>query len=274
MKTKSKTPVDSPEFVSENANLSLVLTGESGALGVEEVATEAVVCIKNGLSAARKSWKDIMSGTLRLIWLREQHSAQGARNDLVPDGKKSGFNRVLAEANVPPATAYRWIDQAEAFIAEIGLSKKNLPSPGAEEWARIESFVLGKVDLLSFLKLPIRADALPKDDEVLMRLRTAAELGDKMADQLLDQVVAGEIPLDEATKTYCRVEPAKRSKPPMLKLDDKSLKIRGRLAKALDTLEEGFSEWPSYEPEARIQAARRIMAVLAKMPKDCAFREF
>jgi len=274
MKTKTKPTTDLPDPASGNPNLSLVPSGEAIPMGIDEIAKEAVQLIKCGVSAASKSWKDIMSGALRLMWLRNQHAAQGARNDLVPDGKKSGFNRVLDEANVPSTSAYRWIDHAKAFISEIGLSETCMPSPGTDEWARMERFVSGKIDLLRFLKLPIRADAFPKDDEVLIRLRAAAELGDQAADEFLVQLAAGEIQLDEATRKYCRVEPPKRSEPPMLKLDHKTLKPRGRLMKALDTLEAGFSDWQSFEPEARIQAARRIRDVLAKMPKDCAFREF
>lgn len=271
---KTKPSVDQPEPWPEVVNLSVVPSGEPGPLGSEEVAKEAVACIKSGMNSARKSWKKLMEGSLRLIWLQQSNKAQGARNDIVPDGRKSGFNQVLNEVNVPATTAYRWIAQAKAFIAEIGISETNLPTPGTDEWSRMERFVLGKVDLLSLLKLPIRADALPKDDEVITRLRTAAERGDQVAGELLDQLAAGEILLDEATRRYCRAEVPKRPIRPMLTLDPKTLKAKGRLVGALDTLEKCFAEWQCFEPEARIQAAGHIRAVLAKMPNECAFSGF
>ena len=274
MKTKPKpnASVDLTEPVSENANLSLVPCSDSAPLGVDEVVREAVDHIRSGLSAARKGWHQVLSGALRLIWLQTQHTAQGARNDLVPDGKKSGFCVVLDELGLASSTTYRWMEQARGFLAEIGVCDENMPSPGSDEWSQMQRYVLGRVDVLCFLKLPVRVEALPADEEVLTRLRTAAELGDKAADELLDRLAAGEILLDEATKKYCRVEPPKHKDPPMLKLDPKTLQPKGRMVKALITLEECFANWQNYDPEARIQAAQLVRTVIAQMPKECDFK--
>jgi hypothetical protein len=241
---------------------------------VDEVVKDTVRVLSLGIQSSKKGWQSILIGALKLNWLRMEHAAQGKRNDLVANGNKSGFNRVLNELDLVPSTAYRWIDRAKEFVAEIGIADGNFPSPGSDEWARMERYVRRRVDMLGVLKLPIRAIAVPADEEIMTRLRVAAEVGDQLASQLLMDLDAGDTSIDDATKQYCRVEKCgKRPEPAMLKLDSKTLKPKGLMMKALDTLENGFRDWNEFPPEAKIQARQRIREVFANMPKECNFRE-
>ena len=242
---------------------------------VDKVVKDTVQLFNVGLQTTKKGWQSILAGSLRLNWLRLEHSAQGKRNDLVSIENKSGFNRVLQELDLVPATAYRWMDRAKEFAAEIGISDCNFPVPGSDEWVRMEKFVKRKVEVLGFLKLPVRAIALPKDEEIITRLRVAAESGHQVASQLLAELDAGDTTMEAATLRYCRVEKSdKRTIPAMLKLDPKTLEPQGLMMKALKTLEDGFRNWDEFPVEARLQAKQRIREIFALMPKECNFREF
>lgn len=246
----------------------------SGDKTVDEVVKDTVRMLNLGIQSSKKGSQSILIGALKLNWLRMVHSAQGKRNDLVSNENKSGFSRVLIEVGLAPATAYRWIDRAKEFVAEIGIANGNFPCPGSNEWARMEKFVRGRVDVLGVLKLPIRAIAVPKDEEIMTRLRVAAESGDQLASQLLVDLDSGDTSIVDATKHYCRVEKSgKRPEPAMLKLDAKTLKPKGLMMKALDTVENGFRDWNEFPPEVKIQARQRIREVFANMPKECNFRE-
>ena len=241
---------------------------------VDEVVKDTVRMLRLGIQSTKKGWQSILIGALLLNWLRMEHSAQGKRNDLVANEKKSGFNLVLIELNLVPATAYRWIDRAMEFVVEIGISNGNFPCPGSNEWARMEKYVRSRVDMLGVLKLPIRAIAVPQDEEIMTRLRAAAEVGDQLASQLLVDLDSGDTSIEDAAKQYCRVEKVgNRPEPAMLQLDSKTLKPKGLLMKALDTLENGFRDWDEFPPEVKIQARQRIREVFANMPKECNFIE-
>ena len=127
--------------------------------------------------------------------------------------------------------------------------------------------------MLNLLGLPIRAIAIPKDDEIMTRLRVAAESGDTVASQLLEELDAGDTTMEDALQRYCRVEKSgKRTVPAILDIDPKTLKPKGLMMKALDTVEEGLLNWDNFSVEARIQARQRIREVFSKMPPDCGFR--
>jgi hypothetical protein len=242
---------------------------------VDQVVHDTVQLFQLGLQTTKKGWQSILAGSLRLHWLRLEHSAQGRRNDLVPNENKCGFRRVLRELDLVPSTAYRWMDRAREFAAEIGISDCNFPVPGTDDFARMEQFVRGRVEVLGLLKLPVRAIAVPKDEEIITRLRVAAESGHQVAGQLLAELDAGETTMDEATQRYCRVEKStKRTTPVMLTLDSRTLKPEGMMMKALATLEAAFRTWDEFPIEARLQAKQRIREVFALMPKECNFHEF
>jgi hypothetical protein len=242
---------------------------------VDKVVQDTVQLFNLGLKATKKGLQSILAGSLRLNWLRLEHSAQGKRNDLDSDGTKSGFKFVLRELDLAPATAYRWINRAKEFAAEIGISDCNYPVPGSDEWARMEKFVRNRVEVLDSFKLPVQAFAVPQDEEIMTRLRVAAESGHQVAAQLLVELDSGETTMEEATLRYCRVEKSdKRTMPAMLRLDTKTMKPQGLMMKALDTLENGFLGWDEYPVEARLQAKQRIREIFALMPKECNFHEF
>ncbi len=242
---------------------------------VDEVVKRTVQILQLGIHHTKKGWKDILSGALRLHWLRRQHKAQGARNDLVSHEAKSGFGRVLEELCLPRATAKRWMDRALEFAVEIGVTDENFPVPDSNEWERMVTYVRGRIDLLDLLGLPIRSLPIPKDDEVMMRLRAAAEAGHEGANQLLQELEAGELTMDEATRQYCQVpKGVNRTLPLLLGLDHKTLRPKGRAVKALDTLEELFLRWDQLPREATIQSRARIREVFAKMPPECRIRHF
>jgi hypothetical protein len=139
----------------------------------------------------------------------------------------------------------------------------------------LEKFVRNRVEVLDSLKLPVQALAVPQDEEIITRLRVAAESGHQVAAQLLVELDSGETTMEEATLRYCRVEKSdKRTMPAMLKLDLKTLKPQGAMMKALDTLENGFLRWDEFPVEARLQAKQRIREIFAMMPQECNFREF
>ena len=241
---------------------------------VDKVVQDTVQLFSLGLKTTQKALQSILAGSLRLNWLRLEHSAQGKRNDLDSNEKKSGFNLVLRELKLAPATAYRWINRAKNFAAEIGISDCNFPVPGSDEWARMEKFVKNRVEVLDSLKLPVQALAVPQDEEIITRLRVAAEVGDQLASQLLVDLDSGNTSIEDAAKQYCRVEKiGKRPESAMLTLDSRTLKPTGLMMKALDTLENGFRDWAEFPPEVKIQARQRIREVFANMPKECNFIE-
>ncbi len=265
-----------PESESQPIPLEIIPEDEPSVKNqnIDVLIEHTIRLLKEGINNTKKGCKEVLVGSLNLIYLNLQHRSQGTRNDLVPDGKKSGFNRVLDEVNLPSTTAYRWMSRAREFVEEIGVSDENFPAPDSVEWARMLSFVLGRVEALNLLGLPIRALAIPKDEEIMMRLRVAAESGDEVASQLLEELDAGVTTMEEATSRYCRVEKSsKRTVPAMLQLDPKTLKPKGLMMKALNTLEEGFLNWDKFPVETRLQAIQRVREVISKMPKECAFKE-
>ena len=242
---------------------------------LDALVKRTVEILQQGIHHTKKGWKDILSGALRLHWLKRQHKAQGARNDLVPDETKSGFGIVLKELSLPRATAKRWMDRALEFAVEIGVNDQNFPVPDSSEWERMVTYVRGRVELLDLLGLPIRSIPIPKDDEIMMRLRVAAEAGHECANQLLQELEAGDTTMDEATNRDCQVEKeSKRTLPALLRLDPKTLRPKGRAVKALDTMEEFFAVWDQLPREATLQARARIREVFAKMPPECGLHQF
>ncbi|MCB1132916.1 MAG: hypothetical protein KDN05_17465 [Verrucomicrobiae bacterium] len=250
---------------------------DTESLDLGKVVDDTIQLLRQGRQAVKKGSKDLLFGSLRLCWLNHKHSAQGARNDLVPDGMKSGFLRVLDELALPSTTAYRWMSWARGFLVAIGVSDSKLPIPGTEEWTRMERYVGGKVEVLNLLGLPIRVTALPQDEEIITRIRVAAEASDAVAVQVLEELEQGVIDLHEATLRYCRAAkpvPGTRPLPAMLKLDPKTLQPEGRMIKALNTIEEAFLGWEGFPIEVRLQARQRLREVLAKMPAECNFHKF
>jgi len=139
----------------------------------------------------------------------------------------------------------------------------------------MERFVHGKIGVLTVLGLPIKAMALPRDEEIITRLRAAAVAGDTVADQVLRELDAGEIEMEDATRKYCRMAkpvPGTRPPPAMLKLDPKTLQPEGRMIKALETIEEAFRKWDEFPIEVRVQARQRIREVIATVPPECRFQ--
>jgi hypothetical protein len=278
--TPKPTPVSVPDPspVSESEALAVeIYHGEEAppiAFDVDDQVRKTVEIISNGLSYAKKGWKEILVGSLRWNWLKLQHNSQGARNDLVSYEMKSGFGLVLNQLPVSRATAYRWIDRAMEFAVEIGVTDQNFPLPDSDEWVRMVEYLRGRIEILELLELPIRSLPIPEDDEVMVRLRAAAEFGHDGARQLLMQLESGEVSKDEATRRYCQKEKTgNRSEPALLTLDRKKLRPKGASVKALVTVKSLFVQWYQLPEEARIQIQPLVREVFAIMPKECGIRK-
>lgn len=278
MKTNSDDPVPEPTPESGSETMDVEIYHGEEALpkdfDVDYQVQKTVEIILNGLYFAKKGWKEILVGALRWNWLKLEHSSQGARNDLVSDEMKSGFGRVLDQLPVSKATAYRWIARAKDFVLEIGVTDENFPLPDTDEWVRMVNYLCGRIEILELLELPIRSLPIPKDDEVMVRLRTAAELGHDGARQLLHQLESGEVSIDEASQQYCQTQKAgKKPEPVFLGLDRKNLRPTGEAPKALTKVKRLFVEWKQFPEEARIQILPMIREVIAIMPEECGIRK-
>lgn len=270
------TPEPTPEPVAPA--LAVVIDHDEEALSkdhdLDYQVQKTVEIIVNGLGLAKKGWKEILVGSLRWNWLKLQHNSQGARNDLVSNEMKSGFGRVLDQLPVSRATAYRWIERAMDFVLEIGVTDESFPLPDTVEWARMVNYLRGRIEILEVLELPIRSLPVPKDDEVMVRLRAAAELGHDGARQLLHQLESGEISIDAATSQYCQTQKAgKKPEPVFLGLDRKNLRPIGEAPKALTTVKRLFVGWKQFPEEARIQILPLIREVIAIIPDECGIRK-
>lgn len=269
-------PVSDANIVSmfEDATTEISPSGEdlTASQDVEDLVKRTVKILRQGTQSSRKGLKEIFEGTLHLMDLQLRHSAQGARNDLFPHGKKSGFLRVLEEVGISPTTAYRWIERVSPFLLEVGITDSNFPRPDTEEWTKMVISVKRRVEHISGLGLPTCAIPPPKDEEILTRLRMAAAAGHEEAKQLLGELEAGETTIVEATRRYCMVEKAgKRPPPALLKLNPKTMEAEGRSIKAIGVVEELFAVWEKLPVHVRLQARPRIREMLGKLPKDCEF---
>lgn len=270
------TPDSSPEPTSDDEPLEMVPTGDDPANSqdVDDLVKRTAKILRQGMQNSRKGLKEIFEGTLHLIDLQLHHSVKGARNDLFPNGKRSGFLRALEEANTPPATAYRWIKNVRPFLLEIGINDANFPLPDSDEWVKMVESVKWRIEHLNGLGLQVRAIPIPSDEEILTRLRTAAAAGYEDAKQLLLELEAGEITMAEATSRYCQVEKmTKRSTPALIKINSKTLKTEGRAMKAMDVVEEFFLCWEEVPIHIQLQARPRIREVFGKLPPDCRFQD-
>lgn len=270
------TPEPTPELESETLAVEICHGEETLPKDVDMNyhVQKTVEIILNGLGFAKKGWKEILVGALRWNWLKLQHNSQGARNDLVSDEMKSGFGLVLNRLPVSRATAYRWIERAMEFVLEIGVTDKNFPLPDTVEWVRMEDYLRGRIELLEMFDLPIRSLPIPKDDEVMVRLRAAAEFGHDGARQLLRQLESGEVSIDEATNQYCQTPKAgKRPEPALLALERKTLRPKGSAVKALMTMKRLFAEWDQLPLQARIQMQPMVREVFSNMPQECGIRK-
>lgn len=272
----SPVPDPSPDPTLDEKTLEIIPAGDDpvNSPGVDELVKRTAKILRQGMQNSKKGLKEIFEGTLHLIDLQLHHSVQGARNDLFPDGKKSGFLRALEEANTPTTTAYRWIKLLRPFLVELGISDSNFPVPDSNEWVKMVKSVKWRIEQIDGLGLPIRAIPIPKDEEILTRLCSAAAAGYEEAKQLLGELDAGEITMDEATRRYCHVEAGtKRAVPALLKLNPKTLQPEGRAIKALAVVEELFLAWDQFPDHVRIQARQQIREAFAKLPPDCRFQD-
>lgn len=272
--TAEPTPDLASDPTSESETIEIVQAGNSLSKSqeVDDLVKLTARILRQGMQSSRRGLKEILEGALHLIDLQLRHSAQGTRNDLLPCGKKSGFQRVLDEVGMPSSTAYRWIQIVRPYITACGITDSNFPVPDSDEWVRMVKSMKRSIEQFGGLGLPIRAIPVPKDEEVMTRLRAAAAVGDKEARELLRQLEAGEITLEEATHRYCQIEGgAKRPIPALVKLNSKSLQPEGPAIKALGVVEELFLRWNQFPDHVKIQARARIREVLVKLPQDCRF---
>ena len=269
-------PVPDPVPTSDEKPLEIIPAGDDPANfpSVDELVKRTARILRQGMQNSRKGLKEIFEGTLHLIDLQLHHSVQGTRNDLFPDAKKSGFLRALEEANTPTTTAYRWIQNVRPFLLEIGITDANFPLPDTEQWVKMVKSVKWRIEHLNGLGLQVRAIPIPSDEEILTRLRTAAAAGYEDAKQLLRELEAGEITMDEATRRYCQVDKgAKRPTPALIKINSKTLKTEGRVIKAMDVVEEFFLCWDQVPIHIQLQVRARIREVFGKLPPDCGFQD-
>ncbi len=284
MKTNPNDPVPDPSpnpipatnivtmFVDATKEISSSEDDTSASRDEEDLVKRTAKILRQGMQSSRKGLKEIFEGTLHLMDLQLRHSAQGARNDLNPHGKKSGFLRVLDEVGTPPTTAYRWIEKVSRFLLEIGITNANFPRPDTLEWTKMVTSVKRRVEHISGLGLPICAIPQPKDEEILTRLRMAAAAGHVEARQLLQELEAGETTMEEATRRYCMVEKVgQRTPPALLKLNPRTMQAEGRAIKAMGVVEELFTGWEKFPLHVRVQARLRIREMIGKLPKDCEF---
>jgi hypothetical protein len=237
----------------------------------ERMIKEATAHVQSAEIAARKGCQEALLAGMRLIWLHQNTSAQGSRNDIVPRGTKSGFEGALEKIGLPKRTAYRWINATYAAAERIGILQGSFPEPGTPNWKGLENGLSNVAAGMSLRRLVIGCSAPNSDDQRQDELITRAEAGDLNAEHVLELISAGKLTLVQAMRAAAGALATKgkeRKDPVYLDFDVESKTATGLIPKAFITLQNGFKGWDDYSPAAKTALRNEWHATRQAMPDD------
>ncbi len=236
-----------------------------------QMIKEAAAHVQSAEAAARKGCQEALLAGMRLIWLHQNTSAQGTRNDIVPRGTKSGFEGALEKIGLPKSTAVRWINATYAGAERIGIIPASFPEPGTPAWRGLEDGLCKVATGMSLRRLVIGCSAPNSDDQRQDELITRAESGDVNAENVLELIAAGKLTLVQAMRAAAGALATKgkeRKDPVYLDFDVETKSATGLIPKALVTLQNGFRGWDDYSPAAKSALRNEWHATRAAMPDD------
>ena len=191
-----------------------------------------------------------------------------------------GFRAALAKlegSNVPPSTAYRWMNAAGSVMARAQGTIEN-PSatvfpdwiPSSPEWKAADQVLVEASNGMSLRRLLIGSSAI-SDESRFDSLITAAEAGDRHAEAALDAVAKGKITLVQAIRGASGAAATKekhRADPIYLDIDGSTGQPTGLFPKCLVTLANTFARWDTLDETARLEARKSWKALVAALPKE------
>jgi hypothetical protein len=223
--------------------------------------------------AARTACQKALLAGMRLVWLHSSSHSAGARNDLVPNGTRSGFEEALKQIGLSKTTAYRWINKTYELAGKLhGYCPGNFPSPEHRaEWTELEESLTQAAAGMSMRRIAMGASASNSEDERYDVLISRAESGDENAENVLELIASGNLTLVQAMRAAAGALATKgktRNDPVYLSFDAETRKATGLLPKALTTLRNGFSDWDDYTPAARAALREEWQQTRLAMPDE------
>lgn len=205
---------------------------------------------------------------LRLMVL---HRATGETK--TPGGFRAALDS-LKGRKIAPATAYRWINAAANAVCMVAkaptIEDLELPEIGTKDWQTLEGHIQKITEGFSLQRLLIGSSG-KGDEHRLDTLLQHSEEGDKLAEEVLDQVAKGELTLVQAIRSLAGKKSTKekhRKDPVYLDIDGKTGEPKGLFCKSIITVGNTFSRWDQLDPAARAKVKASWKELVANLPKD------
>ena len=208
---------------------------------------------------------------LRLAALHRETNGSNA-----PGGFKAALDK-LEFIQVPRSTAYRWLNAAVCVLARAeGIEDQPerlaipLWDPADAGWREAEATLTAAANGMSIRRLML-GSAATGDESRMDTLLTAAESGDRAADEMLEKVSAGQLTLVQAIRAAAGQKATKeksRHDPVYLDIDGRTGQPVGLFPKCLVTLGNTFARWDSLDESARVAARQSWKALVSQLPKD------
>lgn len=191
-----------------------------------------------------------------------------------PGGFKAALEAIDGKGIVR-STAYRWINAASAAVMKIqNLESPNeikLPAPGSKEWQKLETSLEISTRGISLRRLIIGSAAPASDEARLDNLITSSESGDKIAEEYLEKIAAGEMTLVQAIRAQAGAVATKdktRKDPVYLDIDGTTGQPVGLVPKCIITLSRAFASWDTLDETARKALKASWKAFIVNVPRE------
>lgn len=236
----------------------------------------------------RKGCREALLAGMHLAWLHRETAESGARNDLVPNGTRLGFEGACEIVGVKKRTAYRWMNALGAAVVQIGLIEADeqvadfLPDLDSREWAEWDNALTDLSEGMSVNRLLLGAQQGQTDVARLNDLIGAVEGGSDRAEALVQSVEDGQYTLAQAVRALGSQEAydklrreggeKMRHDPVYLDLDGRTGECVGLLPKSIATIANGFAKWRTLPEPARKKLRGLWQELVAVMPEELAGR--
>ena len=217
----------------------------------------------------RKSCFCALKVGLRLIHL---HNTTAESDE--PGGFKAALVAIQGK-EIVRSTAYRWINAAAAAVMKIQSVKSPdailLPEPNSKAWNKLEADLEVSTRGISLRRLTLGSADSSSDEARLDKLITASEDGDKIAEEYLEKIAAGEMTLVQAIRAQAGAVATKdktRKDPVYLDIDGTTGQPVGLFPKCLITLSRAFASWDQLDETARKAVKASWKAFIVSVPRD------
>jgi hypothetical protein len=193
-----------------------------------------------------------------------------------PGGFRAALTK-LEGCEVPPSTAYRWMNAAVGvMVRDQGVEDEPslvmLPewNPTSEDWKEADQKLTNAANGMSLRRLLV-GSAATGDESRQETLITAAEGGDPHAIKMLEAVAAGKLTLVQAIRAAAGAAATKdktRHDPIYLDIDGITGQPTGLFPKCLVTLSNTFARWETLDESARVEAKKSWKALVANLPRE------